>query len=633
MKRRFFVSVVLVLVAGVISGCTVFLGPELEGTLTAVAGEQRITQTPFLSLPVQEETPVSPAVDVATSTALAAPTLTSTPAPTPVPTETLTPLPLPVIEGTFDAIVFAVDSAASASLYPSGCGFPAGISAVYAQWRYRGMSEGNPYRAVWYRGQSVIEVTEGLWGETGGRKEGWARFLALERPEGLEQGQYRLELYIGDRLAQRAEFSVGEIVESSLPSDTPVATTFARLPPSLPGQTVPDAVWTAVRLKVLDGEGQVAAVGSGSIVDGRGWILTSLRVVADLAAGQLRNPSGEALVETIRDPELSPDFSHVAVVRNWDLGLELAILEITADAFGREIEGDLSLPSVGIGGSDAAILPLSAPLSVVGFADTGGGAVEIAPGEVTGRNTLEGGPWLTYVTQGSCASGGSMVLDSQGELVGVHSEASSSGATTLGFARPINEAMPLISATLEGGTDAGDLVVRCQECILNVIYTGSDGVNLRDRPSLEAGVLKRLHSGDAMCVIAPGHSGYWWAVFDGETRAGWVRERGLSGVKLARVETREFSSGVGIGDMAEVVCLNAEEMCSCANLRVVPGWRGKPEGDLVARLDAGAMVEIVSGPLEADGLVWWKVLEIATGLEGWVAEVTVGGYRTLFRVD
>jgi len=337
-------------------------------------------------------------------------------------------------------------------------------------------------------------------------------------------------------------------------------------------------------------------------------------------------------VSIIRDPDDLPDWTYVARLENWDTDMDLAVLRIISDSFSRAIGQDLSLPSVRLGDSDRTALPVLSLVTVIGFPSTGGGTVTVTQGRVAGRRCLEDGPWIKYTASTSPGSSGSMVLNEKGRLVGVHTGAISDNGACMGYMRPINEARSLIAKTLEGATGTGALVVRGKERVLHIIHTGSDGVNLRSWPSLQADIIDVLHAGDTMYVIVPGKFGYWWAVYDGMSRVGWIREFGLSGTRLAAVETRGFESTLHLKDMAEIMCLSMEEGHGCLNMRRTPGWRGKAEGDIVTELDRGAMVEIMAGPQEADGLIWWRVLEIATGLEGWVVETTVSGNRTLFPV-
>jgi hypothetical protein len=64
------------------------------------------------------------------------------------------------------------------------------------------------------------------------------------------------------------------------------------------------------------------------------------------------------------------------------------------------------------------------------------------------------------------------------------------------------------------------------------------------------------------------------------------------------------------------------------NVRRSPGFVGKPADDLLGAYGPNATLNIINGPREVDGLVWWHVGGITmTGVEavGWVAEKTGDG--------
>ena len=72
-----------------------------------------------------------------------------------------------------------------------------------------------------------------------------------------------------------------------------------------------------------------------------------------------------------------------------------------------------------------------------------------------------------------------------------------------------------------------------------------------------------------------------------------------------------------VGDSARNVNTGA------VNLRQSPGFQNKPASDRLALVPAGAIVVIVGGPVEADGLRWWQVQW--QGQEGWMAERRASG--------
>lgn len=64
------------------------------------------------------------------------------------------------------------------------------------------------------------------------------------------------------------------------------------------------------------------------------------------------------------------------------------------------------------------------------------------------------------------------------------------------------------------------------------------------------------------------------------------------------------------------------------NLRRVPGYRGKPASDVLAKMPPGAVLAILGQPAQVDGLTWWPVSYTTTSnrkYTGWVAERTTSG--------
>lgn len=64
------------------------------------------------------------------------------------------------------------------------------------------------------------------------------------------------------------------------------------------------------------------------------------------------------------------------------------------------------------------------------------------------------------------------------------------------------------------------------------------------------------------------------------------------------------------------------------NIRRSPGHQGKGGDDILAQIQPGEGVEIVSGPQEADSLLWWLIryrTQSGATVEGWMAEATGSG--------
>ncbi len=67
------------------------------------------------------------------------------------------------------------------------------------------------------------------------------------------------------------------------------------------------------------------------------------------------------------------------------------------------------------------------------------------------------------------------------------------------------------------------------------------------------------------------------------------------------------------------------------NLRRTPGYRNKPASDRITLIPAGAKVSILSGPAQADGLIWWYVAW--NNQQGWMAENRASGAALLAPAD
>ncbi len=66
------------------------------------------------------------------------------------------------------------------------------------------------------------------------------------------------------------------------------------------------------------------------------------------------------------------------------------------------------------------------------------------------------------------------------------------------------------------------------------------------------------------------------------------------------------------------------------NVRRSPGFVNKPEGDVVAVVPSKALLRLVEGPRQADGLSWWRVAGVENpAIDGWMAEVNGAGTRLL----
>lgn len=71
---------------------------------------------------------------------------------------------------------------------------------------------------------------------------------------------------------------------------------------------------------------------------------------------------------------------------------------------------------------------------------------------------------------------------------------------------------------------------------------------------------------------------------------------------------------------------------SQVNIRAVPGYLSKPNGDVIGQVPPAARVEVIGGRSFADGLTWWFIRYTAPDgatIDGWIAEATASGVQIL----
>ena len=119
------------------------------------------------------------------------------------------PQPIP----SFADIVFGIEDQFG-ELGTSGYLLPAGVPTANARFVYQNMAEGTEWTQLWYyQGAEIQRVTSTWTGDPSG-----VMTIGVSSEQGLFPGQYRLELYIGNRLAATADMVVagGQIPDGTL---------------------------------------------------------------------------------------------------------------------------------------------------------------------------------------------------------------------------------------------------------------------------------------------------------------------------------------------------------------------------------------------------------------------------------
>ncbi|MCD6576564.1 MAG: trypsin-like peptidase domain-containing protein [Anaerolineaceae bacterium] len=217
--------------------------------------------------------------------------------------------------------------------------------------------------------------------------------------------------------------------------------------------------------------------GSGTIISPDGLILTN----AHVAVGDRFYRADRLIIALTVAEDKPPVPAYLAEVVQADSALDIAVLRIAYDLSGQRVDpSDLNLPFVQLGDSDK--LRLGDAITILGYPGIGGETITLTRGEVSGFTAEAGYGNRAFIKTSATIAGGNsggLATDVNNKLVGIPSQVGAGEVNgdivdcrpladtnrdgyineydtcvpTGGFInalRPINLAIPLINAAVEG---------------------------------------------------------------------------------------------------------------------------------------------------------------------------------------
>ena len=233
---------------------------------------------------------------------------------------------------------------------------------------------------------------------------------------------------------------------------------------------------------VLDLNGQLIEgwTGSGTIISEEGHILTNAHVVLSDRFFDVAN----LIVSITTEQDQPPVRMFFADVVQADVGLDLAVIKVTSDLSGRQVNlEEFGIEPVMIGQADS--LQLGDPIIILGYPGIGGETITLTRGEVSGFTSDPALGNRAFIKTSATIAGGNsggLAATLQGEIIGVPTQVGSGEidgvivdcrpladtnrdgviderdncVPTGGFInalRPVNLAQPLIDSALAGQVD------------------------------------------------------------------------------------------------------------------------------------------------------------------------------------
>ncbi len=172
--------------------------------------------------------------------------------------------------------------------------------------------------------------------------------------------------------------------------------------------------------------------GSGTILTPDGYILTNQHVtdvsdVIEEAKSQknIKVQEDKLVVLLTKSPDQPPVAAYIATVVGRSEKLDLALVKITHDLTGKEVDPEsLDLPYIEVGNSDE--VQFEDTLRIYGYPGIGGNTITFTKGNVSGFDNeqgVKGRAWIkTDATIAGGNSGGTAVNDA-GQLIGIPTQA------------------------------------------------------------------------------------------------------------------------------------------------------------------------------------------------------------------
>jgi serine protease Do len=207
----------------------------------------------------------------------------------------------------------------------------------------------------------------------------------------------------------------------------------------------------AVRIQVDTAAG--SSIGSGSIIDEHGYVLTNFHVVGHVRHGEHAGPGtlydgDHVQIATVASARDTATPRYIGRVVRGDVRLDLALIRIVANADGTALAPDATFPSVPLATTEAlqpgaSLWAFGFPMGVRTINVTGGHMTGFQMSSTTGAGGEAAVSWIRTDVEFNPGNSGGMLVDRQGRLVAVPTAVVSTRETLepIELARPV-ERMP-----------------------------------------------------------------------------------------------------------------------------------------------------------------------------------------------
>lgn len=154
-----------------------------------------------------------------------------------------------------------------------------------------------------------------------------------------------------------------------------------------------------------------------------------------------------------------------------------------------------------------------------------------------------------------------------------------------------------------------------------VFTTEGDRANVRSAAGTEFGIITRLDSGAIVSIIEGPQSVQgliWWRVRTSDNQVGWMVESAEGVVVLQPNASSQAVQATPVIAPVTGIAIGSQIVVTGAGNNLNARTQAGTSFPIVATLAQGSLLNVVGGPINADGFTWWQV--ITTQGNGWIAQ-------------
>lgn len=209
---------------------------------------------------------------------------------------------------------------------------------------------------------------------------------------------------------------------------------------------------STVKLYILDDDFNIVGMGSGTIVNKDGYILTNYHCVG--TEDGLYNSEGYVAIAITDNVKKNIQPQYIAQYRSGAEELDLAVVKIVSDLNWNKVSAsDLNLVPIKITDSDA--VELGDEINILGYPGVGGETITFTAGRVSGFIDDDDDSEIDWIKTDAVVNhgnSGGTAVNARGEMIGVPT-AKQVGADNdvMFYLKPVNQAIAVIEKALASG--------------------------------------------------------------------------------------------------------------------------------------------------------------------------------------